>query len=120
VDRVTVDVHEDSAQVEVTIHWAGGGPSAHCLRRPVARYDQRSNVTALVARMDGLRRAGHSFAQIAEHVNRAGFYPPKRTDARCPWRQAAGPYGPTRTNWSASASCGPTNGSGPNPVTRRR
>jgi hypothetical protein len=34
----------------------------------------------LVARIDGLRQAGHSFAQIAEHLNREGFYPPKRTE----------------------------------------
>ena len=33
-----------------------------------------------VARIDGLRQAGHSFAQIAEHLNREGFYPPKRTE----------------------------------------
>ena len=80
VDRVTVEVHDDSEQVDVTIQWAGGVSSAHCLRRPVARYDQLSNVTALVARIDGLRQAGHSFAQIAEHLNREGFYPPKRTE----------------------------------------
>jgi hypothetical protein len=47
VDRITVDVRDDSEQVEVTIHWAGGVTSAHRLRRPVARYDQLSNVTAL-------------------------------------------------------------------------
>jgi hypothetical protein len=80
VDRVTVDVHEDSEQVEVTMQWAGGVTRTHRLRRPVARYDQLSNATALLARMDGLRRAGHSCAQIAEHVNREGFYPPKRTE----------------------------------------
>lgn len=80
MDRVTVDVHEDSAQVEVTIQWAGGVTSAHGLRRPVARDDQLATVMALVARIDGLRQAGHSFAQIAEHLNRAGFSPPKRTE----------------------------------------
>jgi DNA invertase Pin-like site-specific DNA recombinase len=80
VERVTVDVHEDSEQVEVTIQWAGGMTSAHRVRRPVARDDQLSNAPALVARIDGLRQAGHSFAQIAEHVNREGFYPPKRTE----------------------------------------
>lgn len=80
VDRVAVDVHDDSEQVDVTIQWAGGVISAHRLRRPVARYDQLSNVTTLLARLDGLRQAGHSFAQIAEHLNRDGFYPPKRTD----------------------------------------
>ena len=80
VDCVTVEVHEDSAQVAVTIQWAGGGASAHGLRRPGARYAQLSNVTALLARLEGLRQAGHSFAQIAEPVNREGFSPPKRTE----------------------------------------
>ena len=79
-ERVTVNVHEDRAQVDVMIQWAGGMTSTHCVRRPVARYDHLSNATALVARMDGRRRAGHSCAQIAAHVNRAGFYPPKRTE----------------------------------------
>jgi DNA invertase Pin-like site-specific DNA recombinase len=79
VERVTVDVHEDSEQVEVTIQWAGGMTSVQRVRRPVARYDQLSNATALVARIESLRHAGYSFAQIAEHVNREGFYPPKRT-----------------------------------------
>ena len=82
VERVTIDVHEDSAQVDVTVQWAGGVTSAHRLRRPVARYDQLSNATALVARIDGLRQAGHRLAQIAEHWHRAGCYPPKRTE-RC-------------------------------------
>ena len=80
VERVIVNVHEDSEQVDVMIQWAGGMTSTHCVRRPVARYDQLSNVMALVARIDGLRQAGHSFAQIAEHLNREGFYPPKRTE----------------------------------------
>ena len=80
VERVPVDVHEDSAQVDVTIQWAGGVTSAHHVRRPVARYDQLSTATALVARLDGLRHAGHRFAQIAEHLNLAGFSPPKRTE----------------------------------------
>jgi DNA invertase Pin-like site-specific DNA recombinase len=80
VERITVDVHEDSEQVSVTIQWAGGVTSAHRVRRPVARYDQLSNVMALVARIDSLRHAGSSFVQIAEQLNREGFYPPKRTD----------------------------------------
>jgi hypothetical protein len=54
--------------------------SAQRLRRPVARYDQLSNATALMARIDGLRQAGHSFARIAEPLNREGFYPPQRTE----------------------------------------
>jgi hypothetical protein len=52
-----------------------------------------------VARIDGLRQAGHSCAQIAEHVHREGFYPPKRTE-RCRGETVArllrrrGLYGP--------------------------
>jgi hypothetical protein len=80
VERVIVEVHDDSEQVEVTLHWAGGATSSHRLRRPVARDAQLSSSPILVARIDDLRRSGHSFAQIAEHLNREGFYPPKRTE----------------------------------------
>jgi len=80
VERVTVNVHEDSEQVDVTLQWAEGVTSAHRLRRPVARYDQLSTYPALLAHIAGLRQTGHSFAQIAAHLNRAGFAPPKRTE----------------------------------------
>ena len=80
VERVTVNVHEDSEQVEVTLQWAGGVTSAHHLRRPVARYDQLSTYPARLAHIAGLRQTGHSFAQIAAQLNRAGFAPPKRTE----------------------------------------
>src|SRR5438067_3476692 len=80
VERVTVEVHEASEQVEVTLQWAGGVTSAHRLRCPVARYDQLSNYPALLAYIDGLRQTGHHFAQIAAQLNRAGFAPPKRTE----------------------------------------
>jgi hypothetical protein len=46
----------------------------------VARDDQRATATALVARMDGLRQAGHRWAQSAAPVHRAGVYPPQRTE----------------------------------------
>ena len=80
VNRVPVKVHEDSAHVEVTVQWAGGMTSAHRLRRPVAPYDQRSQSPDLLAHSDGRRQTGHSFAQMAEHVHREGFSPPKRPE----------------------------------------
>jgi len=82
VERVTVEVHAESAEVEVTLPWAGGMTSAHRVRRPVARYAQLSTSPDLVARIDGLRQPGHRCAQIAVQLNRAGFAPPKRTE-RC-------------------------------------
>jgi hypothetical protein len=72
LERVIVDGHEDSAQVAVTLPWAGGVTSAHRFRRPVARYAPLSSFPVLLARLDGLRRSGHRFAQIAEHVHRDG------------------------------------------------
>jgi DNA invertase Pin-like site-specific DNA recombinase len=80
LDRVSVDVQDDSEQVHVTLHWAGGMTSQHRVIRPVARYTQLSTYPQLLARIDTLRRDGVSFAQIAAHLNREGFYPPKRTD----------------------------------------
>ena len=80
LEKVTVDVQGDSEQVDVMLHWAGGVKSQHRVLRPVARYEQRSTYPRVLARIDTLRRAGVSFEQIAEHLNREGFSPPKRTD----------------------------------------
>jgi transposase-like protein len=80
LEQVTVDVQGDSEQVEVTLHWAGGVQSQHQINRPVARYEQLSTYPTLLARIDQLRHDGMSFEHIAEHLNREGFYPPKRAD----------------------------------------
>jgi DNA invertase Pin-like site-specific DNA recombinase len=80
LERVTVEVIDDSEQVEVTLHWVGGVTSQHRVLRPVARDEQLSTYAALVARIDTLRRDGGSFEQIAAHLNLEGFSPPKRTD----------------------------------------
>jgi len=79
VKRVTVEVQGDSEHVAVTMHWAGGMTSAHHLRRPVARYAQLSTYHTLLERIEVLRQAGQSVAQIAACLNREGFAPPKRT-----------------------------------------
>ena len=80
LEQVTVAVQGDSEQVDVTLHWAGGVASQHRVIRPVARYEQLSTYPQLLARIDTLHSEGVSFEQIAAHLNRDGFYPPKRTD----------------------------------------
>ena len=80
LEQVTVDVQGDSEQVDVTLHWAGGVESQHRVIRPVARYEQLSTYPQLLTRIDTLHGEGVSFEQIAAHLNREGFYPPKRTD----------------------------------------
>lgn len=80
IERVTIDVQGDSAQVAVTLQGAGGISSGHRLRRPVARYEQLSHSPELWARIEGRCRAGHSLAKIAAHLNLEGLYPPKRPE----------------------------------------
>jgi hypothetical protein len=78
VEEVRVLVHGESERVEVTICWAGGHSSRHEATRPVQRYEQLANYAELMKRIDELREAGHTLSQIAEHLHREGFHPPKR------------------------------------------
>jgi DNA invertase Pin-like site-specific DNA recombinase len=80
LEQVRVDVQGDSELVDVTLRWSGGVESQHRVSRPVARYEQLSTYPRLLARIDTLRHDGMNFEQIAEHLNCAGFYPPKRSD----------------------------------------
>jgi hypothetical protein len=80
VERVTVHGPEDSEHVAVTLPGAGGGPSAPRRRRPVARDDQLATSPDLVAQSAGRRQTGHSFAQRAAQLHRAGLAPPKRPE----------------------------------------
>jgi DNA-binding transcriptional MerR regulator len=80
LERVVVDIEGDSDQVEVVLHWAGGFTSCHRLVRPVSRYGQLADYPRMRNRIDALRAKGTSFTEIADHLNREGFHPPKRTD----------------------------------------
>jgi hypothetical protein len=78
VERVVVHVKKDSEYVDVTIHWHGGFTSQHEIVRPVQFYEQLRDFDKLMDRIVTLRHEGHTEAQIAEHLNREGFIPPKR------------------------------------------
>lgn len=78
VQEVAVAVRGQSERVDVTIHWAGGFTSSHELVRPVQRYDQMSEYERLLDRIDALRAAGRTLAEVAEQLNGEGFHPPKR------------------------------------------
>jgi DNA invertase Pin-like site-specific DNA recombinase len=81
VERVVVQVRCDSEFVGVTIHWAGGYESQHEIVRPVGTYAQLRDFERLMDRIEELRVAGHSAAEIAAKLNNEGFYPPKRSGA---------------------------------------
>src|SRR5207244_6769809 len=64
----------------MTVYVAGVISSLLSLCCLVAWYDQLSTYLYLLAHINGLRQTGHSFAQIAAHLNHAGYTPPKRTE----------------------------------------
>jgi hypothetical protein len=78
VEEVIVTVRGESEGVDVTIRWAGGHVSSHQVVRPVQRYQQMAECDKLLNRIDELRKAGRTLAEVAEQLNRDGFHPPKR------------------------------------------
>jgi hypothetical protein len=78
VERVVVYVRCDSEFVQAIICWAGGYESQHEFIRPVATYAQLRDFEPLMDRVQELRQAGETAAQIACQLNAEGFYPPKR------------------------------------------
>jgi len=79
VQEVVVTVRGESEWVDVIIRWAGGSSSGHELVRPVQRYQQMVAYGKLMNRIDELRKAGRTLAEVAEQLNREGFHPPKRS-----------------------------------------
>lgn len=79
LDRVIVTVEKDSEKVDVEVRFAGGFVARVVHHRPVQRYDQLSNYTELVARIDQLQQEGQTLTQIADRLNAEGFRPTKRT-----------------------------------------
>jgi DNA invertase Pin-like site-specific DNA recombinase len=79
VEEVIVTVRGESEWVDVTIRWAGGFISGHELVRPVQRYQQMVDYGMLMNRIDELRQAGQTLAEVAQQLNGEGFHPPKRS-----------------------------------------
>jgi DNA invertase Pin-like site-specific DNA recombinase len=78
IDRVVVHVRWDSEYTEATIHWKGGYTSHHEFIRRVKTCAQLRDFEVLMARVIGLRQAGHNAEEIAAALNREGFRPPKQ------------------------------------------
>jgi DNA invertase Pin-like site-specific DNA recombinase len=77
IENVTVTAPSDSHHMDVTIRWAGGFVSEHTLIRPVARYEQLDNYSALLSRVLELHSQNQTSAQIAKQLNQEGYHPPK-------------------------------------------
>ena len=79
LERIIVTVEEDSENVDVEVRFAGGFVSRVAHRRPVQSYQQLSNYSALVARIEQLQQEGKTLVQTADILNEEGFRPTKRT-----------------------------------------
>jgi DNA invertase Pin-like site-specific DNA recombinase len=77
IERVRVQVRQDSEYVEATIHWQGGFTSQHQLRRPVGCYEQLRDFKLLMGRVAQLRDEGRRAQPIADVLNAEGFHTPK-------------------------------------------
>lgn len=79
LEQVTVTVEGETERIDVELRWVGGFLSRHTLSRPVQTYEQLSNYGELVQRIEALRAAGKTLAEIARTLNEEGFHPPKRS-----------------------------------------
>ena len=77
VERVEVAVQGMSEQVQVHIHWAGGGQTEGRLTRPIARFADRSDYAALCERVRTLTQARWSAPASARRLE---------ADSYAPWR----------------------------------
>ncbi len=78
VERVVVQVRNDSEEVEATIQWRGGSTSHHTIVRPVGRYEHLRGYDRLVEHLVRWRGEGYSAGQIAAKLQAAGFRPPRK------------------------------------------
>ncbi len=80
VERVVVAVQGESHQVDLAIHWVGGGISQNRLVRTVGRYRPLADYQRLCDRLAERRAEGQSIEEVARRLNEEGFHPPKRAE----------------------------------------
>ena len=78
IERVLVTVLDDSEQVTLEVHWAGGHRTRSRITRPVARLQQLSYYPQLLARVVALHEQGLACPEIARQLNSEHWRPAKR------------------------------------------
>lgn len=73
VQRVLVDIPNNSENVEVTITWAGGDATRHDIRRPVRNYSQLEGFAQMRDSIAAWKGQGMTNSQMAERLNKEGF-----------------------------------------------
>lgn len=72
IDRIIVNVEDDTEWVEARIHWAGGQQTYTRFRRPVARIEQLSSYSAIRKTILELYDSGVQAPKIARQLNEQG------------------------------------------------
>ena len=80
VERIVVTVQGETERVDVVVHWIGGHGTETTLIRPVARLEQLSYYTQLLARVAALHAQGFNGPAIAKSLNSEGWRPAKRRE----------------------------------------
>ena len=77
LQRIEVDVHNNSERVSLRLHWAGGFESCHEITRTVMKFHQLESFAQLIDRIGELAIAGKRSPQIASILAQEGFHSPR-------------------------------------------
>lgn len=78
IERIVVEVVDESERLSVTLHWAGGYTSQHETRRTVATFDDLEDSEALLKRTQQLYNSGCPRSELIRRLNDEGFRPARK------------------------------------------
>lgn len=78
IERIEIDVHNNTDSVSIVIHWSGGFQSCHETTKPVMRYDQLESYDDLIERAIALAMEGKRSPEVAAALEKEGFRTPRR------------------------------------------
>ena len=77
IDRIVVNVHDNSERVSIVIHWSGGFESCHDIKRSVMTFKQLEGYDDLLQRSLTLTLAGIRSPAVARILEREGYRSPR-------------------------------------------
>jgi hypothetical protein len=77
VQRVEVDVLDNSERVSVQVRWSGEFQSCHEITRAVMKFEQLESFDQLIGRVKELAMAGKTSREIASMLEQEGFHSPR-------------------------------------------
>ncbi len=78
VERIVVEVIDETERLSVIVQWAGGYTSQHETRRTVSTFDELEDSEALLKRTQQLYNSGCPRETIIDRLNAEGFRPARK------------------------------------------